>query len=109
MGAVNAVYPAYTLSATEDDTQKMMFQANVQGISMSTKYRYILFRRADNQEELPNRRKEILEAYRKSSLIKYARIAMIGENVGILFWRTEKKTGRKVISLHFWKNSGEEF
>lgn len=97
------------MSATEDDTQKMMFQANVQGISMSTKYRYVLFRRADNQEELPNRRKEILEAYRKSSLIKYARIAMIGENVGILFWRTEKKTGRKVISLHFWKNSGEEF
>ena len=46
-----------------------MFQANVQGISMSTKYRYVLFRRADNQEELPNRRKEILEAYRKSSLI----------------------------------------
>ena len=75
----------YALSATEDDTQKMMFQANVQGISMSTKYRYVLFRRADNQEELPNRRKEILEAYRKSSLIKYARIAMIGENVGILF------------------------
>ena len=67
------------MSATEDDTQKMMFQANVQGISMSTKYRYVLFRRADNQEELPNRRKEILEAYRKS------RIAMIGENVGILF------------------------
>ena len=58
----------YALSATEDDTQKMMFQANVQGISMSTKYRYVLFRRADNQEELPNRRKEILEAYRKSSI-----------------------------------------
>ena len=34
----------YALSATEDDTQKMMFQANVQGISMSTKYRYVLFR-----------------------------------------------------------------
>lgn len=75
----------YALNATEDDAQKMMFQANVQGISMSTKYMYVLFRRADISEELPNRRKEILEAYRKSSLIKYARIAMIGENVGILF------------------------
>ena len=31
----------YALSATEDDTQKMMFHANVQGISMSTKYRYV--------------------------------------------------------------------
>ncbi len=81
----------YALSATEDDTQKMMFQANVQGISMSTKYRYVLFRRADNQEELPNRRKEILEAYRKSSLIKYARIAMIGENVGILFFGRQRR------------------
>ena len=95
LGAVNTVYPAYTLSATEDDTQKMMFQANVQGISMSTKYRYVLFRRADNQEELPNRRKEILEAYRKSSLIKYARIAMIGENVGILFWEDREEDWEK--------------
>ena len=75
----------YALNATEDDAQKMMFQANVQGISMSTKYIYALFRRADRREELPNRRKEIMEAYRKSSLIKYARMAMIGENVGILF------------------------
>ena len=85
----------YALSATEDDTQKMMFQANVQGISMSTKYRYVLFRRADNQEELPNRRKEILEAYRKSSLIKYARIAMIGENVGILFLEDREEDWEK--------------
>ena len=85
----------YALSATEDDTQKMMFQANVQGISMSTKYRYVLFRSADNQEELPNRRKEILEAYRKSSLIKYARIAMIGENVGILFLEDREEDWEK--------------
>ena len=83
------------MSATEDDTQKMMFQANVQGISMSTKYRYVLFRRADSQEELPNRRKEILEAYRKSSLIKYARIAMIGENVGILFLEDREEDWEK--------------
>ena len=92
----------YALSATEDDTQKMMFQANVQGISMSTKYRYVLFRRADNQEELPNRRKEILEAYRKSSLIKYARIAMIGE-MWEFFLEDREEGWEKVISLHFWK------
>jgi len=81
--------------------RKMMFQANVQGISMSTKYRYVLFRRADNQEELPNRRKEILEAYRKSSLIKYARIAMIGENVGILFLEDREEDWEKGHILAF--------
>ncbi len=81
----------YALSATKEDAQKLMFQANVQGISMSTKYNYVLFRRADHNEELPNRRKEILEAFRKSSLIKYARIAMVGENVGILFIEVKEK------------------
>lgn len=81
----------YALSATKEDAQKLMFQANVQGISMCTKYNYVLFRRADQSEELPNRRKEILESFRKSSLIKYARIAMVGENVGILFIEAGEK------------------
>ncbi len=50
----------YALSATEDDTQKMMFQANVQGISMSTKYRYVLFRRADNRKNFQTGEKRSL-------------------------------------------------
>ena len=75
----------YALTASEEETGKLAFQANVQGLSMSTQYIYILFRQEEAEEVIQNRRKEILDTFRKSGMSKYGQIAIIGENEGIFF------------------------
>ncbi|SHK86334.1 PucR family transcriptional regulator [Hespellia stercorisuis] len=104
----------YVLNS-DKECKDLMFQANLQGLSLNTQYTYVLFQHEapagriagdrlsteeyysepspDTQSAnkgVQSRRKEIIHAFQESSLPKAARIAIIGENEGMLFINAEE-------------------
>ena len=73
----------YALNSAEEDTKKLLFQANAQGLSTSTEYISAMFRPRKKEANAKNRRDEIMGIYQKG-LRGNGKIAFIGENEGIL-------------------------
>ncbi len=75
----------YALNYQEEDTKKLLYQANIQGISMSQGYVYAVFSQNGGERTIRGERRELLEAFQRCSFARTARIALLEEHEGVLF------------------------
>ena len=75
----------YVLNSASENPKKVMFQANLQGLSTSRKYVYVMFRQKPGPEKVSGCREGILGTFRKGSMYKCGKIAITGQNEGLIF------------------------
>jgi purine catabolism regulator len=61
-----------------------MYQANIQGISMSSAYVSVVFRQTEQGQSMRGNRKELVDAFQSSSASRIGKMALLEENEGIL-------------------------
>lgn len=80
----------YALNYNEKDFKKLIYQANIQGISMSTNYIYTVFRQCNENLSARSERKRFIEILKQSSIAKAGKIAFLDENEGLLLIASEE-------------------
>lgn len=75
----------FALNYNETDMDKLMHQANTQGISMNVPYIYAVFHQLTPGISARSARKEFLEALHQSLFSQIAKLAFLDENEGVLF------------------------
>lgn len=74
----------YALDYKEENPQKLLYQANIQGISMDTPYLYAVFHQTNEEVAARNERRQFIEIFRQSRIEKGGQIAFLDENEGLL-------------------------
>ncbi len=82
VGFENLVHVA--LDADEKDTEKLVYQANIQGISVSDQYYFAVFQQENPKASARSKRTDILEIFQKCKLGQLSRMAFLDENEGVL-------------------------
>ena len=72
------------MTAKEEDKEKVLYQANTLGISMSAHYACILFRQKNEEFSARMEREHFINAMRKSGMGKESRLAFLDENEGVI-------------------------
>ncbi len=78
------------LSNPDCDSEKMVYQANIQGISLRAPYYYAVFQQENAAVSARSKRDQIVEIFQKSKLGKYGRIAFLDENEGAILIEKDK-------------------
>jgi purine catabolism regulator len=74
----------FALNYHESDNRRLMYQANIQGISMSSAYVSVVFRQTEPGQSMRGNRKELVDAFQGSSASRIGKMALLEENEGIL-------------------------
>lgn len=74
----------FALNYGEEDTQRLMYQANLQGISMSNGYVYVVFRQADQALSVRGQRGVVMDAFQSCGVSRVGKLALLEENEGVL-------------------------
>jgi purine catabolism regulator len=74
----------FALNYHEPDNRRLMYQANIQGISMSNAYVSVVFRQTEQGQSMRGNRKELVDAFQSSSASRIGKMALLEENEGIL-------------------------
>ncbi len=82
VGFENLIHVA--LESDEKDTEKLVYQANIQGISVHEAYYFAVFKQESKEVSAREKRSEIIEIFQKCRLGKVGRLAFLDENEGIL-------------------------
>lgn len=94
----NVGFENFILSALNDneqDMKKLVYQANIQGISMSSAYIFVVFRQTDPHMSVRSERRELVEAFHGCSLARMGKIALLDENEGLLLLAAESQELKK--------------
>lgn len=75
----------FVLNSGDGDTGTLMYQANVQGISMSESYVYVVFRQKNEETSARALRRQYMEIFQKCFLSPESRMAFLEENEGVFF------------------------
>lgn len=93
----------YALHYSEEDSKKLVYQANMQGISMNVSYIYAVFRQMNEDLSARNERKNFIDIFLKSSICKNGQMVFLDENEGLLliseeqFDRKDRGTLQRVL------------
>lgn len=74
----------------KDDLKKLLYQAQIQGISTYIPYEYVVFRQTNEKITARSERKDFIDVLQKTNLSHLGKIAFIGENEGVLFLDSEE-------------------
>lgn len=80
----------FALNYNEEDSKKLTYQANMQGISMSTNYIYTVFQQCNEKLNARSERRNFVEIFRQSSMEKIGKIAFLDENEGIILLEADE-------------------
>ena len=79
----------YALNSADADRDKLVEQANVQGISMDTRYVCAVFRQRNDGISARNERKVFADAFRVEHAPDMGKLAFLGENEGALLFEID--------------------
>lgn len=96
----------FALNYNEEDLKKLIYQANIQGISMSTDYIYTVFRQCGGKVSARSERRSFVEAFQQSSIGKIGKIAFLDESEGLILIEANEAGNRNDEQL---KKTFEEF
>lgn len=85
----------FALNYNDEDSAKLLYHANIQGIAMSTPYIYIMFRQQNPEISVRSKRKIFLDAFQNSKLSRNGKIAFLEENEGVLFLEANEWLSRR--------------
>lgn len=68
----------------EEDKEKILYQANMLGITMNARYACALFRQKNKEASARAKREQFINAMRKSGMGKESRLAFLDENEGAI-------------------------
>lgn len=77
------------LDNSEIDREKLIYQANTQGVSLNDDYICIYFKQTNHDICAKNARPVFLDALRSSTIHRSARLAFLGENEGVILLSSE--------------------
>lgn len=83
----NVGFENFILSALNDneqDMKKLVYQANIQGISMSSGYIFAVFRQTEHTLSVRSSRREFVETFHGCSIARTGKFALLDENEGLL-------------------------
>lgn len=75
----------YMLDFREQDPEKLVYQANIQGISVSSQYFYVVFRQENSEFGLREERKTVMELFAKNQISTAGKLIFLEENEGLIF------------------------
>lgn len=84
----------YALNYNESDSDKLIEQANVQGISMDTKYACAVFRQTDPSKSARSERKVFSDAFHAGNGQEIGKLVFLGENEGVLLFESGTSVGQ---------------
>lgn len=84
----------YALNYNESDSDKLIEQANVQGISMDTKYACAVFRQTDATGSARSERKIFADAFHAGNVQEIGKLVFLGENEGALLFEGGTSVGQ---------------
>lgn len=85
----------YMLDFREQDPEKLVYQANIQGISMSSQYFYVVFWQENPEFGLRQQRKRVMELFAKNQLSTEGKLIFLEENEAAIFLSTGEFESRK--------------
>ena len=84
----------YALNYNENDSDKLIEQANVQGISTDTKYACAVFRQTDPSSSARSERKIFSDAFHAGNVQEIGKLVFLGENEGALLFEGSTSGGQ---------------
>jgi len=81
------------LESTDEDSYRLHYQANQQGISMEESYIYVLFQHDHKEFDVRTRRNVVMEQFLHCGLESRARMAFLSRTEGIILLRTNGQNG----------------
>jgi len=81
------------LESTDEDSYRLHYQANQQGISMEESYIYVLFQHDHKEFDVRTRRNVVMEQFLHCGLESRARMALLSRTEGIILLRTNGQNG----------------
>ena len=79
----------YALNSSDGDRDKLIEQANVQGISMDTRYVCAVFRQINSEVSARTERKIFADAFRMENVPDIGKLVFLGENEGALLFEVD--------------------
>lgn len=79
----------YALNYSEKDSDKLIEQANVQGISMDTKYVCAVFKQRNPECHARSERKTFVDSFHVDNMQDMRKLVFLGENEGALLFEAE--------------------
>lgn len=84
----------YALNYNENDSDKLIEQANVQGISTDRKYACAVFRQTDPSSSARSERKIFSDAFHAGNVQEIGKLVFLGENEGALLFEGSTSGGQ---------------
>lgn len=103
IGFENLVH--YILDYGDQDPDKLIYQANMQGIAVSSRYVYIVFRQNDPEFSAREQRKQFMDLFAESGFQAGGRLVFLEENEGAIF--IEAGQAKKIDTEKIRKNLTE--
>lgn len=97
IGFENLVH--YILDYHDPDPEKLVYQANIQGISLSSSYIYVVFRQHSPEFSLREKRKPFMELFSKTKLSALARMVFLDENEGAFLIRQHSDQNLNLVKI----------
>lgn len=85
------------MNNSDQDQQKLIYQAGTQEIDMNVKYNCILFHQCNEKCNAQAERKSFINALRKTSVGKSSRLAFLDKKDGMIFLETVQGYGKEQI------------
>ena len=88
IGFENLVH--YMLDYSDGDPDKLVYQANIQGVSVSSRYYYVVFRQSNETFSAREQRKMFMDVFAHNRLSASGKLIFLGENEGAVFVEEEE-------------------